>query len=345
MTEESKLSILGADVSSLQRAEELGANYYHRNGTPGNALAILKDGGINFIRLRVWVAPLSGCLNKARVVEFARRVKAEGFGLLINLHYSDTWADPEHQSKPAAWAGHPLDRLRADVHDFTGEVCADLLAAGAVPEMIQIGNEINDGMLWPEGRISVSGFANLASFLKEGYHAVKAVSPSTRVMVHIANAADRDGMQHFFDGIRAEGVDWDLTGLSYYSYWHGTFQAMAETVGLARTRYGQPVIIAETAYPFTLREADDERNAVHSAQQLSPGYPATPAGQRRNLRAVLDTAEAAGAAGVFYWEPTWTAVPGNSWNPADPASGDQWENQALFDYKGRALPALDEFRR
>ena len=118
---------------------------------------------------------------------------------------------------------------------------------------------------------------------------------------------------------------------------------MIATIESLRSRYGKPVMIVETAYPFTLEEGDAEKNVVHSVDQLTPGYPATREGQRANLRAVLDAARSGGAVGVFYWEPAWTAVQGNGWDPANPASGDQWENQALFDFDGRALPAVEEF--
>jgi arabinogalactan endo-1,4-beta-galactosidase len=338
----SALAILGADVSSLQHAQDLGATYCDENGIQGDALQILKDHGVNYVRLRVWVNPANGYCSKAKVVQFASQVKAKGMGLLIDLHYSDTWADPEHQVGPAAWASHDLVRLHADVYAHTQDVCSSLEAADAPPDIVQVGNEINPGMLLPEG--STASWANLAALLMQGYRAVKACSASTQVMLHIANAGDSPGARWWFDNAEANGVHWDVIGLSYYSYWHGPLSAMARTVSDLRRRYGKPVVIAETAYPFTLEENDGERNLIHSSTQLTPGYPATPAGQAANLRAVLKAARSAGALGVFYWEPTWTAVKGNGWDPTNPGSGDQWENQALFGFDNRALPAMREFK-
>jgi arabinogalactan endo-1,4-beta-galactosidase len=336
------LPIRGADVSSLQHSEDLGAKYFDENGVQGDPLRILQDHGVNYIRLRVWVNPANGYNNKTKVLQFARRVKASGLKLLIDLHYSDTWADPEHQAKPAAWADHSFSRLQADVFEHTFDVCSSLQAAGGSPDMVQIGNEINPGLLLPDG--STNNWDNLASLLKQGCNAVKACSSSILVMVHIANAGDKAGAFKWFDMATSHGVMWDITGLSYYSYWHGTMQEMTGTIQGMKSRYDKPVVIVETAYPFTLLENDDEKNSIHSASQLPPDYPATPAGQAGNLRGVMQSARQCGAIGLFYWEPTWTAVKGNGWDPANPNSGCQWENQALFDFNGKALPAMRVFK-
>jgi arabinogalactan endo-1,4-beta-galactosidase len=336
------LPIRGADISSLQRSMDLGAEYYDETGNRGDALQILQDHGVNFIRLRVWVKPAYDINDKAAAIKFARLVKARGLKLLIDLHYSDTWADPEHQLKPAAWAGHSIDELQNDVYGHTWDVVNSLKSEGLTPDMVQIGNEINPGMLLPEG--SVKEWNNLSAFLKKGFSAVKDCSSTIQVMLHIANAGDKAGARDWFDQAVAHGVQWDITGLSYYSYWHGSFQDMTGTVKEVRTRYGKPVIIVETAYPFTLEENDEEKNSVNSPGQLTNGYPATPAGQADNLRAVIRAATLGGAMGFFYWEPTWTVIKGNGWNPINPASGNQWENQALFDFSGKVLPALSEFK-
>jgi arabinogalactan endo-1,4-beta-galactosidase len=335
------MPIRGADISSLQQSEDLGARYYDEDGLQGDPLQILQDHGVNYIRLRVWVNPANGYNDKNKLVEFARKVKAKGLKLLIDLHFSDTWADPEHQAKPAAWAGHSFGQLQADVYDHTYSVCSNLKAAGLTPDMLQVGNEINPGLLLPEG--STSNWDNLAALLKPGCQAVKDCSASILVMLHIANAGDQAGARAWFDNATSHSVSWDVIGLSYYSYWHGTPQAMTATVKEMRSRYAKPVVIVETAYPFTILENDQEINSIHSLSQLPPEYPASPAGQAANLRAVIQAARQGGAIGFFYWEPTWTAIKGNGWDPANPNSGCQWENQALFDYKNRALPAMHEF--
>jgi arabinogalactan endo-1,4-beta-galactosidase len=336
------LPIRGADVSSLARAEQLGARYYDENGVQGDALQILQEHGVNAIRLRVWVNPADGRNSAGEVAAFAQKVRARGLQLLIDLHYSDTWADPEHQLKPAAWAGHNFSRLQADVYEHTRDVLNHLNAVDALPEMVQIGNEINPGLLLPDG--SSANWDNLSALLKQGYAAVKDCSATIQVMLHIANAGDTSFVRNWFNEASSHGVCWDVTGLSYYSYWHGSLPAMTGTVKQMIAQYAKPVVIVETAYPFTLLENDQEQNSIHLENQLTPGYPATPQGQAGNLRDVLQAARLGGALGFFYWEPTWTAVKGNGWDPTNPASGCQWENQALFDFAGKALPAMQEFK-
>lgn len=336
------MSILGADISSLQRALDLGTKYYSENGNPTDPIQLLKDHGVNSIRLRVWVDPANGYNNKNKVVKFASIVKSKGLKLLIDFHYSDTWADPEHQVKPVAWASHSFRQLEKDVHDHTFDVCKTLGSAGATPDMVQIGNEINPGMLLPDG--STNNWHNLSTLLMQGYCAVKECSSSIDVMLHIANAGDKTGACAWFDNARSHDVHWDATGLSYYSYWHGTLSSMISTVKEMKARYGKPVVIVETAYPFTLLENDSERNVINSSGQLPAEFPATPSGQADNFKAVLNAARLGNAVGVFYWEPTWTAVKGNGWDPTNPDSGSQWENQALFDYTGKSLPAMSEFK-
>jgi arabinogalactan endo-1,4-beta-galactosidase len=144
----------GADVSTLQRAGDLGAKYYYADGTQGDPLDILKSAGVNYVRLRIWNNPRSGYNNKDKVLQYARTVKAKGLKLMVDFHYSDSWADPGQQTKPAAWANHNIGQLRTDVYNYTHDVYTSLKAQGTAPDSVQIGNEINTGMLWPEGQVS-----------------------------------------------------------------------------------------------------------------------------------------------------------------------------------------------
>jgi arabinogalactan endo-1,4-beta-galactosidase len=339
----SSLSMLGADVSSLQRAEDLGAKYYYANGTQGDPLQILKDNGVNYIRLRIWVNPASGYNNETKVLAFAKQVKAKGLKLLIDFHYSDTWADPGHQTPPAAWANYSLSQLETAVYNYTYDVCSSLKAEGATPDSVQIGNEINVGMLWPTGEVINNNFTNLGLLLKSGYNATKACNSGTLVIIHTADADSDANARWFYDGIKAQGVNWDITGLSYYCYWHGSMSNMSSVVSDMRSRYGKPVIIAETAYPFTASNADSTANSISSSEPCS-GYPATWTGQYDEFRDTLAAARSGGAIGVFYWEPTWTAIAGNGWDPTNLNSGDQWDNQTLFNWSGVANPAIALFK-
>jgi arabinogalactan endo-1,4-beta-galactosidase len=330
------LSMLGADVSTAQRAIDLGAKYYDASGTAKDPLDILKGAGVNYVRLRVWNNPASGYNNKAKVLAYAKTVKAKGLKLLIDFHYSDTWADPGKQYKPAAWSGHGISQLQTDVYNYTYDVCNSLKAQGTTPDSVQIGNEINVGMLWDDGKVVNNDFTNLSLLLKSGYNATKACNSGTQVIIHTADADSDSNARWFYDGIKAKGVSWDITGLSYYCMWHGTLANMGSVVSDMKSRYGKDVIIAETAYPFTTGNADSTSNSVTSG---CSGYPLTWAGQGAEFTAVQNTARSAGAIGVFYWEPTWYAVTGNGWDPADiNNSGDGWDNMAVFNWTGQVNP-------
>ncbi|MEV8592423.1 arabinogalactan endo-1,4-beta-galactosidase [Streptomyces sp. NPDC052012] len=341
----SGLPVKGADISSLPKSEAMGGVYRTASGGRGDAVAVLRSAGMNYARLKVWVNPADGYNDKARVLAMAERIKAQGMKLLVDFHYSDSWADPGKQTKPAAWSGHGYEQLKKDVHRHTHDVLAALEAQGTTADMVQIGNEINGGMLWDEGR--TENWAQLAGLLNSGYDAVKAVDPSTVVALHLAEGGDLDGTRWWFDNAVAHGVRFDAIGLSYYGYWHGTLADFQTTLDDAAGRYGRPVFVAETAYPFRLDSEDGLENIIDVTGELVPGYPATPAGQARWMNDVASIVEAVPngrGLGVFYWEATWTARTGNGWDPADPSSGNGWENQALFGYDDRALAAMAWFR-
>jgi arabinogalactan endo-1,4-beta-galactosidase len=195
-------------------------------------------------------------------------------------------------------------------------------------------------MLWNDGKVINNDFTNLSLLLKAGYNATKACNSGTQVIIHVADADSDAHARWFYDGITAKGVTWDISGLSYYCMWHGSLSNMTSVVADVKARYGKPVIIAETAYPFTAANADSTSNSVTGSQPCA-GYPATWAGQASNFAAVQAAARSGGAIGIFYWEPTWYAVPGNGWDPANiNGSGDGWDNMATFDWTGHLNPNI-----
>jgi len=338
------LTARGVDVSTLKKSEDKGGVYKYANGTTGDALTILNSNGANYVRLKVWVNPADGYNTKTQVLAMAARAKALGMGVLIDFHYSDIWADPGAQNKPAAWSSYTLDQLKSAVYNHTYDVLNALKAQGTPADMVQIGNEINGGMLWSEG--STANWNNLAALLTQGANAAKAVNSSTKVALHLAKGGDDAGARTFFDNAVSHGVPFDLIGLSYYGYWHGPLSDFQTTLDDAAARYGKPVFLAETAYPFRLDSDDSLVNQIDTTAELVSGYPATTAGQSAWLRDVMNVVEAVPngrGLGVFYWEATWTAVTGNGWDPADATSGNGWENQALFGYDDKALPAMNWF--
>ncbi|MEU2061215.1 glycosyl hydrolase 53 family protein [Streptomyces sp. NPDC013455] len=337
-------SIHGADISSLAKSEAKGGVYRTGSGATGDAVSILKSSGMNYARLKVWVNPADGFNDKAHVLATAKRVKAQGMKLLVDFHYSDSWADPGQQTKPAAWMGHTYSQLKTDVYNHTYDVLSALKAQGTTADMVQVGNEINGGMLWSEG--STDNWSQLAGLINSGYDAVKAVNSSTPVALHLAKGGDKAGTEWWFDNAVAKGVRFDAIGLSYYGYWHGPLSDFQATLDDAAARYGKPVFVAETAYPFRLDSDDPLTNQIDTGGELVPGYPATVAGQTKWMKDVTSIVEAVPngrGLGVFYWEATWTAVTGNGWDPADPGSGNGWENQALFGYDDKALSSMTWF--
>jgi arabinogalactan endo-1,4-beta-galactosidase len=350
---DAKLSVVGADVSSLNKSVALGGVYLKDDGRlPRHAgiastLKILKEHGLEYIRLRVWVDPADGYHDKREVLKMARYASAAGIKLLVDLHYSDTWADPDHQAKPAAWASYTVDQLRQAVYDHAYDVCASLKAQGTPPDIVQIGNELNSGMLFPDGsNWNPPNWPNLAAFLSAGHDAVKACSPRTKVMLHLANGGDNGLYTWWFDNVTSLGVPFDIIGASYYGYWHGSLGDLQYNLNAVAARYGKPILVAETAYPFTLADADGFPNLIGLPEQLVAGYPATPEGQTANFRDVLSIVRAVPnglGLGAMYWDATWTPVVGNGWDPTDPSSGNNWENQALFDFTGKPLPAMSAF--
>jgi arabinogalactan endo-1,4-beta-galactosidase len=340
-----KLSILGADISSLKKSEDCGGVYYYEDGGQADALKILKDHGMNYARIRVWVKSPDGYHGKTQLLEMARRLNTNGIKLLVDFHYSDTWADPGKQPKPAAWANIDFDGLKKALYDHTFDVCNSLKEQSTPPDMVQIGNEITNGMLWEDGRNDKS-FDNLATLLKEGHRAVKDCLPDTQVMLHLDNGGKNELYRRWFDNIIEQGVPFDLIGASYYPYWHGTLADLQNNLNDVAIRYDKDIVLVETAYAFTADDNDNYENVIRTEEQ--PGYPFTPEGQAKVLADIMNVVRAipnGRGLGIMWWDATWTAVPGNGWDPTDPSAGNNWENQALFDFDNRALPAMSLFNK
>jgi arabinogalactan endo-1,4-beta-galactosidase len=351
-------TVRGADLSNLAKNEDKGAVYFDANGRQVDAVEAFADAGANLVRLKVWVNPADGYNTTDEVVATAKRAKAAGMKILVDFHYSDRWTDPGAQGMPAAWVGLGPQEVADAVYAHTSEVLTALKDAGATADSVQVGNEINPGMLWPLGQtwdvnpaddVKGAQWDNLALFLSAGSRATKDVSPQTDVILHLTNINNGiGGLTWWYDEVTKRGVQFDTIGLSYYGYWHGSMADLQHAVTTLSARYDRDVVVVENSYPFTLQDnpADPWENVIRSQSQLVPGYPATPEGQAANFRAVQDVVASAPGGrglGVVSWEPAWTAVAGNGWDPADPASGNAWENQAMFGFDGRALPALQEF--
>ncbi|MBN1780169.1 glycosyl hydrolase 53 family protein [bacterium] len=337
--------IKGADVSFLPQIQDLGG-VYKDNGVPGDPLKILKDHGFNLIRLKLWHTPADPYNNLEKILMMARRIRERELQFLLDIHYSDTWADPGRQNKPAAWSELDFETLRDSVQNYTRNVIAALNNQGTTPDMVQIGNEIISGMLWNDGRVG-GGFntggqwdrlADLIQGAVQGIRESGSSGDSVRIMIHIDRGGDNAGSRWFFDHLIARSVAFDVIGLSFYPWWHGSLNDLRINLNDLAKRYGKDIVVVETAYPWTLQWADAVPNILGNAGDLLAGYPASVDGQTKFLRdliRIIRNTDDQRAIGLVYWAPEYISV--------DPI-GSPWENNTLFDFEGNALPAMDVFK-
>jgi arabinogalactan endo-1,4-beta-galactosidase len=341
--------VRGADLSFTLQLEEAGVRW-SADGRTAPVERIFRQAGANWVRLRVWVDPPAGYSTLGSAVVLARRAKRAGLKVLLDLHYSDFWADPAHQTTPAAWADQTLDELAGTVRRYTRHCLETLSRAGAPADMVQIGNEITAGMLWPLGKLydgsadqNWPGFLALLGAGIAGAREARVRGGRPRVMVHIDRGGDNGGSRYFFDHVVDAGLDLDVIGQSYYPFWHGTLQQLQDNLVDLAQRYDKDLVVVETAYPWTLENGDDLENILNSLEQLPDAevWPPTPEGQLAYftaLRGVFAHVPDGHGLGFMSWEPEW--VPGVGWTPGE---GNPNDNLTLFDFRDRALPALDAF--
>lgn len=242
---------VGADISWLQWQEDMGIRFSD-GGVEGDALAILRDNGFNYIRLRLFVNPKSelgysqrdGYCDLEHTVAMAKRIKEAGMYFLLDFHYSDNWADPQKQIMPQAWQTFSYEEVCNALYEHTKETLLALKREGIVPDMVQVGNEVSNGMLWPYGSVRHS-FEGLCGLLREGVRAVREYAPEAEVMLHVALGGQAEESQRFFDAMNEYDVEYDIIGQSYYPEWHGTLEELeANTVDLVQ-RYNKPLIVVE----------------------------------------------------------------------------------------------------
>ena len=300
----------GSDVSWLTQMEASGYKWYNSSGTQQDLFTILAGKGMNAIRLRVWVNPSGGYCNLTDVVAKALRAKAAGMAIMIDFHYSDTWADPGHQTKPAAWASLSFTDLMTTVYNYTYNSLTTLKNNGITPTWVQVGNETSDGMLWPDGQASVN-MKQFAWLVNCGYNATKAVFSSCKVIVHLANGYNNTVCRWLFDGLKANSGSWDIVGLSMYttaSTWSSYNSLCLTNMNDMVSRYGKQVMICEAGF-----DVNDPTNAKAFLTDL-----------------IAKTKSVSGGLGVFYWEPECY----NSW---------QGYTMGAFGSNGRPTAALDAF--
>ena len=336
-------ALRGADISALERIEQAGG-VFRDGGVAGDAIAILRSHGCNIFRLRIFVNPDHTEVQVNDLdytVRMAGRIKAAGAKLLLDFHYSDTWADPSRQTTPAAWAALDSAALEQRVESYSASVITRLKEAGALPDIVQVGNEVDAGMLWPFGRVggaddTPAQWDRFTRLLKAGIRGVRgALGPgdTVRILLHYSQGTSTGGTQWFFDHITQYGVPYDVIGLSYYPWWHGALAYLRTNLQDAAVRYSRDVMVVETTFPW--REGGVDASAPYAS---TLAWAATPAGQAQFLSDVLAAAASAPSGhgkGVIWWYPEAIQVPGLFvWGGG---------SLSLFDASGNLLPAAASF--
>ena len=338
---------MGADLSFVPELEAGGVEYT-LDGEVTDPLEIFTMHKFSWGRLRIWHTPESSWYGTDSTVVMAQRIKESGMKFLLDFHYSDTWADPSVQTKPAAWQDLEFETLVDSVYMYTFNVLQRFAAADALPDMVQIGNEIQPGMLWDTGRIGWAGsewdtdqqWFQFTTLLSAGIQAVHDAVPEKyrpEIMIHSHDGPNWPACRHFFDGLAAYEIDFDVIGLSYYVWWHGEMGLVEGNMRNLANRYNKPIYIVETGYPWTLDWNDNTNNFVGQQDQILAEFPATPQGQAEYFAAlyniVLDVPNQLGR-GIMLWEPAWVVGAG---------IGNPWENLTLFNFDNEALPTFQAF--
>ena len=362
--------ILGVDVSSYLEVLAHGVRFYD-GASEIDPLDGFRENGVEYMRIRLWNDPrspqgeayLAGTCDLSHYLRLGALAKEKGYKLLMDLHYSDFWADPNKQFPPKAWQGLSLEELTQAVYGFTKDCLEKAKEAGVLPELIQVGNEITNGMLWPLGALqrpdgSRGSYQSFIRLLRAGIRACREAAPEAGIILHLERSFDAEVYQEFFTEMEKAAVDYDIIGASYYPYWHGTPDQLFANLNACK-RFGKEIMVMELSYGFTPEPYDldgqPQRLVIMGDSSFVPGvtdrYAMTPQGQAEFIRDFLARAKENGIDGVFYWEPLWLPAKGLCWaskagqayikeEKSDP---NEWANQCLFDYNGQKLPGFSEF--
>jgi len=362
--------IKGMDISTLIEEEACGAVYYDENGNKRDLIEILAEHKVNSVRLRLWNDPYSrdgkpygaGTNDLKKTIELAGRAKRAGMSILLDFHYSDFWADPGKQTIPKAWQGLDVKGLSKAIYDYTSDVILAMRSQDVEPDMIQVGNEITNGLLWPYGR--KPEYDNIASFVSSGMRAIKDVGCKAETMIHLDNGGNNEMYVDWFDHYMERGEDFDIIGMSYYPFWHGSISQLENNMRDMIARYGKDIVVAEVSMGFSTEDYRkyegrpiNELKGMATRQELlaSLEYPMTVDGQSAFMTDVMNRIASlpdGKGRGFYYWEPGWVPVPGCGWaseyaleyTGEKGPGGNEWANQALFDYEGKVLKTLAVIR-
>lgn len=343
---------MGADLSYVNEIEDFRGKYFD-SSVQADPYRIFSEYGCNTVRVRLWynpswLLPITGgklYSDLADVAKSVQRAHENNMAVSLDFHYSDTWADPDHQETPEAWKELSLSVLSDSVYQYTLRVLQYLGAKNQVPEMVQVGNETNPGMLFPNGKVVSDDWSGFAALLKAGIRAVREFSVNSAVKPQIIlHVAQFQNAEWWIDGIvnKAKVTDFDILGISHYAKWStaNRMDIIADKISNIKYKYRKKVMIVETAYPWTCLDADNYKNIISAADSVA-GYPVTPEGQLKYLTDLTQTIISAGGSGLHYWEPAWiTSDMKDKWG-----TGSAWDNCTLFDFQGNTLKGLGFMRQ
>ncbi len=364
---------LGIDISTLLEEEAAGAKYFD-HGQIIDPLSDFRKNNVDIIRLRIWNDPyssdgepyLGGTNDLKNTIKIIEQTKGYGYQYLIDFHYSDFWVDPGKQTPPKAWMGLGLEELKQKVYEFTKNSLNEIKKTGAQISYIQIGNEITEGLLWPLGQLIHQGpgkektnYPNFIALLKEGIKGARSVYPEAKIIIHLEKSNAIGIYQEMFTKLEEARLDYDIIGMSYYPYWHGSFDELFSNINNCRNLFHKNVMICELGFGFTLEDYLLTNNGTSQLKvnketiENELPYDITPEGQALFLEDFISRCQKAELEGVIYWEPLW--IPGDTICWASPKGQDyihesgkstrnEWSNQCLFDYSGNKLPGFDKFK-
>ena len=321
----------------LKQVEENGGLFYE-NGNQIDPIQIFKDKGINTARIKIWHTPSLNYNNLESVLEIADRASSVGLDLFLDFHYSDTWADPSSQTKPSAWVDLNFETLCDSLEQYSHHVITKLKNQNTLPKYVQIGNETDCGFLWPDGYVCDESnndsqwnkLRDLFMHAIEGINSALDTQDTLKIISHVSS-----GGNWFFNNLIGQGVDIDILSISYYPMWHGTLSDLNQNMDELGNEFQKPVLIVETAYPFTLQWNDNTNNILGLETQLLEDYEASEEGQFTFLHDLITLVDENDyGLGICYWAPDWIST--NQF-------GSPWENQALFDFDGELLDAISVF--
>ncbi|AXG75259.1 arabinogalactan endo-1,4-beta-galactosidase [Flavobacterium arcticum] len=326
---ETSFFIKGVDASSIPQVRQSGIEMLNTAGHSEDMLTTLKNAGVNTIRIRLWKNPEDNHSSFQEVKAFASEVKSMGMKVWLTVHYSDTWADPGSQTKPVVWQDLDFATLQQEVYNYTAQIVTEIQ-----PDYIQIGNEINSGFLFPEGNIT--NLSQFTTLLSKGISAVRDTSEDCKIILHYAGY---EGAQSFYSELIE--LDYDIIGLSYYPVWHGKdLTEFQNNITTLANQYNKEIVIAETAYPFTLDWNDYTNNIIGSEDQLLPQYTPTATGQKEYLQKIKQIiAQESKGIGFCYWGAELVAF-----NGPTATDGSATENLAFWDFNNTALPVLEVYQ-